>query len=186
MDRRAFLALTGPAFAARLLCPPVRFAGGPRGPSVRPGRVAEIGMRSDPAGARVWFEPRGIAIRCGDVVRWTLREGVHSATSYHPDNERPLRIPEDAAPWDSGILMEPGATFEVVLDTEGVYDFFCRPHEAAGMVGRVVVLPASGAVPRVLNEPRYPIESSGGRLPPASVGAFPSVREILATLPGGR
>ena len=32
-----------------------------------------------------------------------------------------------------------GATFEPVFTVQGVYDYFCKPHEMAGMVGRIVV-----------------------------------------------
>lgn len=71
------------------------------------------------------------------------------------DGDLPRRIPEGARPRDSGCLTDPGTIFEVTLEAEGVYDYFCRPHEAAGMVGRIVV--ASGAARR----------------------AFPSVEEIL-------
>jgi len=58
-----------------------------------------------------------------------------------PSQERePLAAhPEAAAPWDSGFLVKPGDTFEVTFTVEGVYDYFCLPHEAAGMVGRIVV-----------------------------------------------
>ena len=39
----------------------------------------------------------------------------------------------------SGYLVEPGDRFEVTLTVPGVYDYFCTPHEAAGMVGRIIV-----------------------------------------------
>lgn len=97
-------------------------------------------MRATAGGARVWFDPVGLLVRPGTTVRWVLVEGVHTTTAYHPANgDRPRRIPEGARPWDSGYLTNPGTTFEVTLEVEGVYDFFCRPHEAAGMVGRIVV-----------------------------------------------
>lgn len=31
------------------------------------------------------------------------------------------------------------ATFERVFAVPGVYDYFCKPHELAGMAGRIVV-----------------------------------------------
>ena len=51
-------------------------------------------------------------------------------------------------PWDSKYLL-PGKVFEIELTVEGVYDYFCTPHEAAGMVGRLIVgKPAGpGALP---------------------------------------
>jgi plastocyanin len=97
-------------------------------------------MRAAGGGARVWFDPVGLHVPPGTTVRWVRVEGVHTTTAYHPSNgDLPRRIPGGARPWDSGYLTEPGATFEVTLEAEGVYDYFCRPHEAAGMAGRIVV-----------------------------------------------
>lgn len=42
-------------------------------------------------------------------------------------------------PWDSGFLVNDRDRFEITLTVEGVYDYFCLPHEAGGMVGRIVV-----------------------------------------------
>lgn len=139
-------------------------------------------MRSDPTGARVWFEPRGVAIGVGDTVRWVNESGVHTVTAYHPANGRPLRMPAAAEPWDSGYLVDPGATFEVVPEREGVYDFFCRPHEAAGMVVRLVVLGREGSAR--IPEPAYPVAWERGKLPDAAARAFPSVAEIVAAAAG--
>src|SRR5207248_347887 len=59
-----------------------------------------------------------------------------------------LRIPEAAIPWDSGFLVNRGDHFEVRLTVPGVYDYYCQPHEAAGMVGRIVGRPVGpGAMP---------------------------------------
>lgn len=97
-------------------------------------------MRSDPRGTEVWFDPIGVLVQPGQTVRWVVAENVHTTTAYHPKNgKHSLRIPVGAAPWDSGFLVTPGAHFEVTLTAEGVYDYFCQPHEAAGMVGRLVV-----------------------------------------------
>ena len=93
-------------------------------------------MRSDPEGAHVGFDPIGLRVMPGTVVRWVVEGNVHTATAYHPVNGgHPLRIPEQAEPWDSDYLVEPGQAFEVMLTAEGVYDYFCTPHEVAGMVG---------------------------------------------------
>ena len=76
----------------------------------------------------------------GATVRWIVRENVHTTTAYHPRNDHhPLRIPESAVPWDSGFLVHPGDHFDVTLTVPGVYDYYCMPHEAVGMVGRIVV-----------------------------------------------
>ena len=85
------------------------------------------------------FEPHVVRVQPGDTVRWVLESGRHSTTSYVSSNDKPLRIPENADGWDSGTLSEAGATFEKTFRVEGVYDYFCVPHEGVGMVGTVVV-----------------------------------------------
>jgi plastocyanin len=133
--------------------------------------LAEIRMRGDPDGAQVGFDPVGLKVAPGTTVRWAVEANVHTATAYHPANGgHPLRIPEHAAPWDSGYLAEPGETFEVTLTVEGVYDYFCAPHEVAGMVGRIVV-----------GRPGGPGATPPGQgVPPAARAAFPSVERIMA------
>jgi plastocyanin len=95
-----------------------------------------------------FFDPPGLFIQPGDSVLWILSENVmkdgHSATSYHPKYDKTLRIPEKAAPWNSGLLKEIGATFEQSFTVHGVYDYFCIPHEDSGMVGRIIVAEATG------------------------------------------
>jgi hypothetical protein len=46
------------------------------------------------------------------------------------------RTPRDARPSD---VLQPGEHFDLTLSVPGVYDYFCAPHEQAGMVGRLVV-----------------------------------------------
>jgi len=87
--------------------------------------------------AVVWVEP-------GATVTWNVTEGSHSVTAYHPDFDRPLRVPEAGTPFDSGILPA-GESFQHTFEAPGVYNYFCRPHEGLGMVGLVVVgQPQSG------------------------------------------
>jgi plastocyanin len=113
----------------------------------RSASLVEIRMRSDARGEHVGFDPIGILIQPGRTVRWITESpgNPHTTTAYHPRNgQHPLRIPEQAEPWDSGFLLKPGDHFDVTLTVEGVYDYFCLPHEAAGMVGRIVVGRPSG------------------------------------------
>jgi len=141
-----------------------------------------IEMRSDALGSRVWFDPIGLYVQPGTTVRWIARENVHTTTAYHPSNDNhSLRIPDGAVPWDSGFLVKPGATFEVTLTVPGVYDYFCIPHEAAGMVGRIVVGKAMGAGAESFD---YWAGKRGTdawrRVPNAARTAFPTVERILA------
>jgi len=116
---------------------PVRTLLGARPRSAAALEVVE--MRSDTLGSRVWFDPIGLYVEPGATVRWIVRENVHTTTAYHPRNDHhPLRVPESAVPWDSGFLVHPGDHFDVTLTVCGVYDYYCMPHEAVGMVGRIV------------------------------------------------
>ena len=85
------------------------------------------------------FTPHIIWVKPGGTVTWEVDSGSHTTTAYHPETDKPLRIPDDATPWDSGTLSEKGATFEHSFETKGVYDYYCSPHEATGMIGSVIV-----------------------------------------------
>jgi len=155
LTRRTLLASAGAALALPAL------AGGP----------VEIIMQGGGDGAHVWFDPAGVLVPPGSTVRWTNREegNVHTTTAYHPANfDRPQRMPAAAIPWNSDYLM-PGEAFEVMLTVPGVYDFYCIPHEHAGMVGRIVV----GAVPADWHG--WP----EGDLPAVAPAAFPDTATII-------
>jgi plastocyanin len=142
-SRREFLKAGSLTVAGFGLLPTRRATASPfeRPPSRRSAPNLEIiEMRSDTLGSRVWFDPVGLYVEPGTTVRWLVLENVHTTAAYHPRNDRhPLRIPEGALPWDSGFLVDQGDRFEVTLTIPGVYDYYCAPHEAAGMVGRIVV-----------------------------------------------
>lgn len=171
-SRREFLKAGGLALVGFVLVPTRR----------APAAALEvIEMRSDTLGAQVWFDPIGLYVEPGTTVRWLVRENVHTTTAYHPRNDHhPLRIPERAAPWDSGFLVHPGDHFDVTLAVPGVYDYYCMPHEAAGMVGRIVVGQAHGpgAEPFDYWVGRPGTDSWRG-VPDAARQAFPSVAQIL-------
>lgn len=105
-------------------------ADGPKG-------YVEVAMQSASDGEH--FHPHVAWVEVGGTVSFVNESGMHSATAYHPDNDKPDRIPEGAASFDSGILTEEGATFEHTFDVEGVYDVYCAPHEGLGMIGSVLV-----------------------------------------------
>lgn len=181
VSRRGFLGAGGLALAGLAAPGPVR--GGlagllDRAEGAPPGGAGPvvIRMRSDRLGSKVWFDPVGVLIEPGSTVRWVIAGGVHSTTAYHPAHGgRPLRIPEGAEPWDSGILTRPGESFEAALTVPGVYDYFCLPHEAAGMVGRIVVAePGAGA-------PDRPAGHAGPwrAIPEAALRSFPEVERIV-------
>lgn len=141
-----------------------------------------IEMRSDPLGSQVWFDPIGLHVEPGTTVRWIVRENVHTTTAYHPRNDHhPLRIPENAVPWDSGFLVHPGDFFDVTLTVPGVYDYYCMPHEAVGMVGRIVVGEPLGPDAQAFDYwVGRPGTDSWRHVPDPARATLPSVAQILA------
>ncbi|MDT8369127.1 MAG: plastocyanin/azurin family copper-binding protein [Longimicrobiales bacterium] len=133
-----------------------------------------VGLRS--LGGSFRFDPAGLLIEPGETVRWLNMGDFHTTTAIHPrygeliGGDLPLRIPEGAEPWHSGMLgLTAGTQFEHAFTVEGVYDYFCQPHYLFGMVGRIVVgAPAGGpAVTRPLDE-----------LPDAAQEEMPAIETI--------
>lgn len=178
--RREVLRAGGHALAGLMLgglrLPRVGWGGVLTHPRSRTDAV-EILMRANVLGSRVWFDPVGLLVEPGQTVRWVVERHAHTATAYDPANDgSPRRIPLGAVPWDSGYLLDPGDAFETTLAVEGVYDYYCKPHEAAGMVGRIVVCDAAE---RSFEAPEWSPGPSDRAVPEAAIRAFPSVERIL-------
>ena len=78
-------------------------------------------------------------------------------------------------------MTRPGAHFDVRLDVPGVYDYYCAPNEAAGMVGRIIVgKPLGPGGERFDYWVGKPGTIDWRRVPDAARGAFPTVAHILA------
>jgi hypothetical protein len=61
------------------------------------------------------------------------------------------------------------------LSVEGVYDFYCVPHEHAGMVGRIIV-----GQPGRSSATSVSTQAAGGEpIPEIALQAFPSIDEIM-------
>jgi plastocyanin len=133
----------------------------------------EIAMRGNSDGSKVWFDPVGLLVRPGQSVTWINRDpgNAHTATAFHPENDgHPLRMPSAAKPWNSDYLL-PDGTFTVAFTDIGIYDYFCIPHEMAGMVARILVLGEGSDLPPQALAPLADIAED----------AFPAVDEILAS-----
>jgi plastocyanin len=142
--------------------------------------IVEVHMRSDPEGSHVGFDPVGILIQPGQTVRWTCDANVHTTAACHPANNlHSLRILTAAQPWASDFLL-PGQSLAVVLSVEGVYDYFCAPHEQAGMVGRIVVGRPAG--PGTLPFDYFKGSAAGHAwldVPIEARAVFPTIAEII-------
>ncbi|WP_225317616.1 MULTISPECIES: plastocyanin/azurin family copper-binding protein [Haloferax] len=98
---------------------------------------ADVAMLSSSTGEH--FQPHISWVTVGGTVTWTKESGIHSTTSYSPENDRPRLTPDGVDSWDSGFVAEDGTTFEHTFEKEGVYHYFCIPHEFVGMIGSVIV-----------------------------------------------
>lgn len=144
---------------------------------VRAGNMMKIVMKGNQDGSRVWFDPIGLHVNPGQTVQWTNLDAgnSHTATAYDPANfNRPRRIPNGAKAWDSDYLL-PGETYNVTLTLPGVYDYYCVPHEHAGMVGRIVV----GTPPSVGWQAPHNKPGAESALPKAALANFPSIEQIV-------
>lgn len=143
---------------------------------LRAAEVKVIEMRGSARGERVWFNPQGLLVDPGTTLRFLNHDNgnSHTSTAYDPAIlGRQRRIPVGATPWNSDFLL-PDQQFDVTLTLPGVYDFYCQPHEHAGMVGRIVV-----GLPDQMPGWQGPAPDSGD-LPPEALAAFPKVEDILA------
>jgi len=87
------------------------------------------------------FEPAEITVKAGDTVRWRNQSLIEHSVVCDPAKAKDrssVSLPTGAAPFDSGPFSD-GATFEQLFTTPGTYVYFCREHEAMGMVGKVTV-----------------------------------------------
>ena len=163
--RRQALILGGGMLAA--LAPPAL---------LRAAAMEVIEMRGSARGEMVWFAPQGLLVEPGTVLRFVNHDpgNSHTSTAYDPAIlDRQRRIPVGASPWDSDFLL-PDQQFDVTLTVPGVYDFYCQPHEHAGMVGRIVV----GRPDQ--NQGWQGAAPNSDDLPQEALAAFPKVEDILA------
>lgn len=76
-----------------------------------------------------------VTVMTGEVVRWQLLVGTHTVTSGNGSADPDVGLLFDAP-------LDPASPiFEYQFNVEGMYPFFCRPHEANGMFGAVRVVP---------------------------------------------
>ncbi|WP_241966827.1 cupredoxin domain-containing protein [Haloplanus aerogenes] len=135
-----------------------------------PTETAEVNMITNDAGHH--FDPHVVRIAVGGTVTFVNESGSHTATAYHPGNDQPQLVPDGSDAWGSGLLTSQGATFQHTFDTEGIYHYYCAPHESLGMIGSVVV-----------GDPD-PHEAMAMREPPAakSEAVHEKLRELNTTI----
>jgi len=97
------------------------------------GKVIVVELISNEKGN--FFEPNEIEAKKGDVIRFTLKVGVHNV-HFLPDSN----TVKTGLPTVSDLLQLPGQTYDVPVSFEpGKYYFQCDPHAALGMKGHLKV-----------------------------------------------
>ena len=114
------------------------------------------------------YDPVGLRVEPGDIVLYSAESPDHLVAAYHEGHGRQNRVPDEVGPISSP--MPPvGGYWLYQFETEGVYDFYCSPHQTFGMVHRVVVTDDEEA-PDLSIEEDY-----GTRRPPTEENALPSI-----------
>jgi len=74
------------------------------------------------------FQPGDVLIEPGTTVRWVNAQSIqHTIT------------PDGHDEWDRAVLTEADEVFEHTFHDEGIFPYFCEPHQALGMTGRIRV-----------------------------------------------
>jgi len=98
------------------------------------GQIIKVELTSDGDGN--YFKPAEINAKRGDVVRFTLKVGVHNVHFLADSNPGRTGYPQAA----SDFLQLPGQTYDVKVGfAPGTYFFQCDPHAALGMKGHLIV-----------------------------------------------
>ncbi|MDQ2930940.1 MAG: plastocyanin/azurin family copper-binding protein [Gemmatimonadota bacterium] len=103
-------------------------------PSVAPtGKVVVVELNSDAKGN--YFKPNDFEVHPGDVIRFTLKSGVHNVHFLADSNPGKSNLPPA-----SDMLQLPDQTLDIPVNfAKGHYYFQCDPHVALGMKGHVEV-----------------------------------------------
>lgn len=106
------------------------------GGEVKPGpggKVIVVQETSDEKGN--YFTPNEIEAHKGDVLRFTLKVGVHNVHFLPDSNPGKTGLPPASA-----LLQLPGQTLDIPVNfAAGDYYFQCDPHAALGMKGHLKV-----------------------------------------------
>jgi plastocyanin len=107
--------------------------GGPLTPDPG-GKVITVELYTDGEGN--YFKPAEIHANRGDVVRYTLKVGVHNVHFLADSNAGRSGYPQTP----SDFLQLPGQTWDLAVKMPaGKYYFQCDPHAALGMKGHLIV-----------------------------------------------
>jgi halocyanin-like protein len=88
----------------------------------------EVTVGAKGNGGNMAFAPAGLRVSPGTTVVWTWT----GAGNMH-------NVVADDGAFESEMRSAEGATFEHTFERTGTFEYYCAPHESAGMKGAVVV-----------------------------------------------
>ena len=98
------------------------------------GQIVTIEMVTDGEGN--YFAPAEVTVKRGDVLRFTLKSGVHNVSFVEEKNPGITGLPASTP-----FLQLPGQTYDIEIDmAPGTYYYHCDPHALLGMIGHVTVV----------------------------------------------
>ena len=115
-------------------------------PTAATGKTHDVKMVLD--GSKYKFDPDNLTIQTGDVVRYHNVSGGPHNVSFWSDSvpsgagdALKKNMPNQMAPLEGPLLTEPNAVYEVSFAgaPKGDYKFYCLPHLALGMKGKLTV-----------------------------------------------
>jgi plastocyanin len=97
------------------------------------GNIITVQLITDEKGN--YYNPSTIEANRGDLIRFTLKSGVHNVS--FPDS---LNSIKDGLPKSSDFLQLPGQEYDLPVSMRpGTYQFHCDPHALLGMKGELIV-----------------------------------------------
>eukprot|EP01026_Neomeris_dumetosa_P019338 TRINITY_DN177_c1_g1_i4.p2 TRINITY_DN177_c1_g1~~TRINITY_DN177_c1_g1_i4.p2 ORF type:complete len:156 (-),score=24.15 TRINITY_DN177_c1_g1_i4:125-592(-) len=83
------------------------------------------------------FVPAKASVKSGETITWINNKGFPHNIIFDED-EVPSGVDADAISQEE-YLNAPGETHVVKLTTAGTYNYYCQPHQGAGMAGSITV-----------------------------------------------
>jgi len=113
--------------------------GGPAHQAAMPNAAAVVDMGFQS------FSPATVNIHAGQTVEWRNTSVITHSVTDDPQLARTAgdaALPAGATPFSSGDIAA-GNVYAYTFRTPGTYKYFCTHHEGDGMLGTVIVAPAS-------------------------------------------
>ena len=110
------------------------------------GKTWDVKMLGDDKGYR--YDPETLTIKSGDAVRWTVVSGIPHNVTFWEDSIPAAGSAQLSANMTATVAPFTGPMLSAVNDTytmsfagvpPGTYGYYCTPHLALGMKGKIVV-----------------------------------------------